>query len=823
MSDWRRIKLQLETGADSTVGTEFARARRTARAGKVDDAFDLVLDLAMHLINMGRPHDALDVLDQLKQFLDRDEVAPDRWPWLANTEGIAASHTSDRSRSQHAYEAMLELAQTLPDGAVREDIRSTALQNLGILFSDSDPERAQTLLTESASIKNELGDLQSLVDILMTIALLASERGDLEEALAMLNDVVRFGRRVRDSWLLTAAYGNRGFVQVARGDLVAAEADLRRALRNARRHGDQLRVSLALLSMGSLNVDAGRPGRAIRYYRQAVRIASNIGASAQEIRSRRALALVLYHRGRKREARVELDHAIQLANGLDERQIESQVRADLGAMLIQDGALDDGIDALEAALAGLHDSDLEPKLQAMRNLAEGYRLAERRADADAMLEEAFASTPPDDHSGRAEIAEAGMHLWAGAPAHGPRAAGYLRRRREELSRFASKREQAWDTAVGAATLSKAGAPEEAVDFFDAALPGIIALKDQRLQWQVRNDRAVALVDAARYAEALNDLRWCLRLGKRLQDRALQQQAHANIGEASRRAGKLGPAEKHQREALALAQALLDQRATAAELGGLALTLSNRSSWADARDLYERQLELADEFDDGNLRATAIGGLAACEYAEGHPGEAGVLYERAARINGGTDPRHYVEDLAFALLSWAAAGRLRRLNGAAQRLIQAAQRYGLEQVAGAGMADAASTLLREGRRQLAVDLYDGAIRLVSAQVSRLRGQFERRTGLGEGHVDSEALVDDELKAFLLELADALGPVLTALILAAERTLGPEDAAAFYRECSSQVDADVGGLKEILDSFIQAIRAGIADAGALPTGGAGNQPA
>src|SRR5581483_9381911 len=105
------------------------------------------------------------------------------------------------------------------------------------------------------------------------------------------------------------------------------------------------------------------------------------------------------------------------------------------------------------------------------------------------------------------------------------------------------------------------------------------------------------------------------------------------------------------------------------------------AWAEARELYERQLELGERLGDRSLQASGVGGLAACEYADGSPAEAAALYQRAAKLNGDADPQHCLEDLAGALVSWAAAGRVQRLGSAAQRLVEVAQKHGREILAG----------------------------------------------------------------------------------------------------------------------------------------------
>jgi hypothetical protein len=96
-------------------------------------------------------------------FIHRDRVPDDRWPWLLNVEGIALAGLRRNREAIGAHQQMRKLAEALPAGRVRDDLVSTALQNLGIVtLEEGRAEEAIELLRESLRMKVALSSEQAV-------------------------------------------------------------------------------------------------------------------------------------------------------------------------------------------------------------------------------------------------------------------------------------------------------------------------------------------------------------------------------------------------------------------------------------------------------------------------------------------------------------------------------------------------------------------------------------------------------------------------------------------------------------------------------------
>jgi tetratricopeptide (TPR) repeat protein len=238
--DWRELPLVSEDEAEppTTFGALMRQLRLDSERGDDVEAFDEGLDLAMGLHAGGLDVEALELLEEVLSFIHRDRVPDDRWPWLLNVEGIALAGLRRNREAIGAHQQMRKLAEALPAGRVRDDLVSTALQNLGIVtLEEGRAEEAIELLRESLRMKVALEDYVSAVDVLNSLALAVADTGDIDKAARILADVEDLSRTLREPRRVGAVLGNRASLHLRRGDLSAAEADYRAALRYARQEG----------------------------------------------------------------------------------------------------------------------------------------------------------------------------------------------------------------------------------------------------------------------------------------------------------------------------------------------------------------------------------------------------------------------------------------------------------------------------------------------------------------------------------------------------------------------------------------------------------
>ena len=326
-----------------------------------------------------------------------------------------------------------------------------------MLHVERDPARAVQLLIAAAQVKLQLDDYESALDIMMSAALAEDALGNVSEALRLLDFVVEQAVAAKDNRLMSAAYANRGGVRARSGDPAAAEPDFRAGLKAARKMNIGERVPMALLNMGSVMADSGRVGEAIRYYRRGIRAAQGVGSPVEEIRLRRALAVLLGRRRRWRDAERELKAARDAAEALSDVGRAAQVDADSGVVQLMMGDFEQAARSLESAVSGLRQADVPKTLTtALMNLASARRQLGQRERADAAIRQAVDAAATEDHALRAQIAPGGLGLWTDLPAYGSRAASYLRLRLDAL-RTAGDDALMWESALGAAQLSAAGA------------------------------------------------------------------------------------------------------------------------------------------------------------------------------------------------------------------------------------------------------------------------------------------------------------------------------------------------------------------------------
>lgn len=726
---WREIELLLADGSSTTAGAEFAALLRAARAGEPSAATSDVLELALAVNSLGRPHDATAIIEAFKAESDFDVPAEAR-PWLENALGVFASDAGDEAVAAEAYARMSKLALEVHDVDAREEIESTARQNLGMLRVERDPASAIEMLHDAADRKLEIGDHASVLDIGLSIALAESQLGDSDSAIARLTWIIDAAVSLHDQRLLSSAYGNRGVVLSSVGRLADAEDDFRRSLRAARAMGLSDRVPRALLNMGSVLADSGRGGQALRYYRRGIRAALEVGAGIEEVRLRRALALSLAKKRRWRDAEMELREALARAQSFGDAVQLALVLTDIGALQLERGQVERSVETTERAVGYLEGSDNARQLEtALLNLAQAYVAIGSRERAELTLRRVLESTAVDEV--RSRVAELGFECWMREPPFPGRAADWLAIHVRELHRQGAT--ALWPSVFGAVQLDDAGAPDAALRFFDGALAEVG--DDLKTEWRIRNQRALALFATGAVSEAMAQLRWCQSTAEELGDRALQEIAAANVGELLRRSGEAQHAIEPLRRALELSEALLDRRATAANLGNLGLALLDVGEVEDAADRFEAQRELASAIGDRSLTAAGIAGSAHVAAAKGAHALAARKYEKAARLVMGLDDAKAVEYAGNALLS-ATFAESEAGERAGQYLIDTAQGVGREADAADFMARTASLLLARGDIDTSAEYYSLGLRLIELAAARRAAPGDARSDISSADVSRE---------------------------------------------------------------------------------------
>ncbi len=192
--------------------------------------------------------------------------------------------------------------------------QATALESLGILYRDSDRQKALSLWTQALTLHRKKGDKRAEGRVLYRAAALKATQGDEAQALA---------------------------------DFGASMAILKGV-------GDTREIALAARSLASVYLDSGEPLKAVAYAEQALTAFRAIGDRLAQAGAQRILAEARRALGEPREAlRLALD-SLALAEAVRSGVASEQVRAgyigsDLGYFLATDLQMELG--ETDAALA----------------------------------------------------------------------------------------------------------------------------------------------------------------------------------------------------------------------------------------------------------------------------------------------------------------------------------------------------------------------------------------------------------------------------------------------------------------------------------------
>lgn len=690
------VEIVAEGGVTVSIRDVVSEACEQVRIGRPEDALTTLWELAQSAYDAGWAQAALGLLDTLEDTVDPADIDDEWRGWILNTRGLALSARERHTEATTAFERMRQLGRALGDA----DLESTALQNLGVqavLLGRHDDARER--LHRSLELKHSIEDWRGAIQVLFNMVNVVLGDENLDAAETLLDELGILMEGLRDPALRTTLNGLRGSLAVAREDFAGAQQHYSAALRAARRSGSVPRMITSMQNLGATAADLGQPARARRWFAKALELAEQIDDLAQRRIQRQALALSMVRIGEPEQAAVLFEQAAAEATELGDATSAAVALADAGACHLQAGDAAGARVRTEQALTMTAATGDDWRAGRLTNLAHALAaLGEHEEALQRMLEGANLRLAPEDRAAdlrrAGEFATATPNLVRRAPEIFDQELE-IRRVHEPSARWA------WRAAEIGATLNHTAETARARDFFSRALRVFARRRDRRQVFFIRNDRATSSADLGELGAAAADLRECLAIAKALDDRALLQQAHMNLGEVERRREHNAIAAAHLDTALTLAQALEDLRAEGATRSHLAL-LAQDVGDADAADLQLAAVErIADALSDSDLRAQAIKGRAHLEFVRGRYGKAANLYARAARLLEDAASVQLVESLAGQVTSLAWRGRLDQ--HALQRLIDLSWHLGWDKILAESLSGAFAGLARAGAEDDVVQL------------------------------------------------------------------------------------------------------------------------
>jgi tetratricopeptide (TPR) repeat protein len=136
---------------------------------------------------------------------------------------------------------------------------------------------AERLYRESLAIKQELGDKSGIGASLLSIGILASNRGDLVEAERLFRESLAIDQELGDKSGKGSSLNSLGILAKERGDLVEAERLFRESLAIKQELGNKSGIGVGLHNLGILAETRGALGEAERLYRESLAIHQELG------------------------------------------------------------------------------------------------------------------------------------------------------------------------------------------------------------------------------------------------------------------------------------------------------------------------------------------------------------------------------------------------------------------------------------------------------------------------------------------------------------------------------------------------------------------
>jgi predicted ATPase/Tfp pilus assembly protein PilF len=170
------------------------------------------------------------------------------------------------------------------------------------------------------------------------LAIIASRRGDHDQAVALLEESLEIGRRGGDQWLLSIALNNLGDLFMGEGDYQRAVELFEESLAVGEARGDLDRRARANSNLGWATAGLGDPDRARDFFRRALEAATEIGLVECQLWSLHGLAAMDAEAGDAHTAARLFGYTTELASRLgaalnDPEIVELQTFAKLEAAL----------------------------------------------------------------------------------------------------------------------------------------------------------------------------------------------------------------------------------------------------------------------------------------------------------------------------------------------------------------------------------------------------------------------------------------------------------------------------------------------------------
>ncbi len=689
------------------------KARHVAKAGDLEQSFDLIYGAIRFAEKTGYPQIAMRLIETLDTFLDVNQLKPASRAWLLNSKGLALQSLGYIREAARALNDMQEIGKAIDD----KQIIATSQMNLGThALLAGDVKLACELFQRSLKIDHDIGNYREATQIRLNLVTAHIQACDLEAAEAQLSIVQELVEAWNDSHLLATFYGNVGTIKAKRGDFDNARKNYQMALKNARTSDDLIAEINTLQNLGALNLDEGLHTKAIRWFKRALKITERTESIIAQESVYSGLAIAFLQAGRLQETAESFQQARSIAKQLGNRHARARYTADLGAIFLMKKESKAAKPLLQEALDIFKElGDKQWEYRVLRNMIEMHWVNGDRKEAMQAVEQALAALTPKSNAEKAELFGRVAKLWLGDITELKRASYYFKRQLFHMKKLDKLEALAWHAALAGAVLAKPGGLKFSIPFYTRAIKIYRSIGDDHMAFHTLNDRAIAYSDFGRYKNAISDFKSCMDLAEKYDDRAMRLKTLLNWGETTRRKGSTREAISKLKKAVLLSRKLADHESEAESLANLGIAFSDAKQWEDAQSTFRLARDMARAIRQPSTEASAIGGLAGIAFARGRFKTASKLYEEAAQLRPTEQAnRQFLEDLAGLVESLAAGGEKINIEHEAQRLVDVAQQILETEFASEALMRAARWFLKRSEFEEAVSLY--AVGIAIAGVS-----------------------------------------------------------------------------------------------------------
>ncbi len=217
----------------------------------------------------------------------------------------------------------------------------------------------------------------------------ARSSGDIDRAIALLNQAMKIYESIGDKRSIAVLWGSLGVAYWAKGDYEAVARQYENALAARRAIDDRILEGKTLNGLGSVNYQLGRLEVALDYYRQAIDLRHATGDSDGLATSLTYLGNTYIVMGRTMDARTTLEKALPIVRQTENKGQRYELLTSIASLNAEMGRGTSSNDAYEEAL-GLAQAIGDPKREIIcrnnlaLNFAEAYRYGESLDQLDAL-------------------------------------------------------------------------------------------------------------------------------------------------------------------------------------------------------------------------------------------------------------------------------------------------------------------------------------------------------------------------------------------------------------------------------------------------------